>query len=129
LLLKELLKSRYNDETNHLHASDLSDDLYMKWQRTEVVLSNGFHMQELIDLIAAEFSNVCSLNLSSNRLSHLGGLMHLVASTPNLKKLDISGNHVFSFNELDKISGWHLKELVIDTPSSKPIKEQVEFLK
>ena len=54
------------------------------------------------------------LNLGNNRMLSLSSVQDIVSRAPNVTSLNLSRNQVRAVEELDKLKGWQLTELVLD---------------
>ncbi|XP_064600486.1 nuclear RNA export factor 1-like [Liolophura sinensis] len=112
--LKVCMSDRYDAAGKALDLSSLFQDPKLSAEGIHLAL-NKFHvMNEVVKIIEEHIPELTSLDLSNNRLMSLDSLKALVSKTPNMTHLNLGKNCLKLVDELSKIRGWKLTELVLD---------------
>ncbi|KAM6151564.1 nuclear RNA export factor 2-like [Rhynchocyon petersi] len=119
--IKLTLYKRYDVSQQALDLRNLRFDPDLNAYNIDVDLNGRNFMSATLDIIAKNFPNTLSLNLSQNKLYHLDSLSNLTRRAPNIKILNLSKNEFQSHLpqlksawELDKIKGLNLEELWLE---------------
>ncbi|RUS69005.1 hypothetical protein EGW08_023233 [Elysia chlorotica] len=113
--LKLRMSDRYDPATQLLNLSSLYTDEVLSKEGINLPLSRFSTMSAITKIIVEHIPELSGLDVSNNRLTHLGNLSELVKGTPNVASLNLGQNQLRALEELEKIKGWaNLAELVLD---------------
>ncbi|XP_078673883.1 nuclear RNA export factor 1-like [Branchiostoma floridae x Branchiostoma belcheri] len=127
--IKLCMAKRFDASTSALNLSNLFGDIELQAQDIRVALSRKMYMNSVIAIIKENVPVIEHLDMSNNRLFHLGDLADLVSVRKGVKYLNLSHNELKSEFELDKIKDWKLDELWLDgNPVCNHFKEQSAYI-
>ncbi|XP_019647903.1 PREDICTED: nuclear RNA export factor 1-like isoform X2 [Branchiostoma belcheri] len=127
--IKLCMAKRFDATTSALNLSNLFGDIELQAQDIRVALSRKMYMNSVIAIIKENVPVIEHLDMSNNRLFHLGDLADLVSVRKGVKYLNLSHNELKSEFELDKIKDWKLDELWLDgNPVCNHFKEQSAYI-
>ncbi|KAI8489290.1 poly(A)+ mRNA export from nucleus [Branchiostoma belcheri] len=128
--IKLCMAKRFDATTSALNLSNLFGDIELQAQDIRVALSRKMYMNSVIAIIKENVPVIEHLDMSNNRLFHLGDLADLVSVRKGVKYLNLSHNELKSEFELDKIKDWKLDELWLDgNPVCNHFKEQSAYIR
>lgn len=128
--LKTCMSGRYDSSTKTLTLSNLYQDQRLREKNLYLALSRPQVFSHVVSIIKENIPELVSLDLSSNKLMDLDSLAPLVSETSNLKHLNLGKNRLKSVEELEKIKGWKLDELILEgNDLCNRFKEQSDYVR
>ncbi|CAC5418521.1 NXF [Mytilus coruscus] len=112
--LKVCMSSRYDPATKALNLSNLYNDANLSQEKIHLALNKQTVMSQVSDIIGENIPELETLDVSENKLMGLENMRDLVSKAPNVVRLNIGKNLIRVIEELEKIKGWKLQELILD---------------
>ncbi|XP_008271313.1 nuclear RNA export factor 2 [Oryctolagus cuniculus] len=112
--LKLALSKRYDAFQRSLDLQRLRFDRDLVSHNIDMILNRRNCMAATLEVIQSDFSELVSLNLSSNKLYQLNGLCDIVEKAPKVKILNLSANKLRTAWELEKVKELDLEELWLE---------------
>ncbi|XP_041353365.1 nuclear RNA export factor 1-like [Gigantopelta aegis] len=112
--LQKRMSERYDPASKCLDLSSLYQDEVLSASGLYLALNRANTMSNVVKIIQENIPELVGLDLSSNRLLSLSHMTDLVSAAPFVTKLNIGKNQLRSIEELQKIEGWKLLQLVLD---------------
>ncbi|CAE1292225.1 NXF [Acanthosepion pharaonis] len=128
--LKTCMSERYDSSTKTLNLSNIYQSQSLQQKKLFLVLNRPQVFSHVVSIIKENIPELVSLDLSSNRLMTLDSLATLVPETPNLKHLNLGKNMLKTIEELEKIKGWKLDDLILEgNDLCDRFKEQSDYIR
>ncbi|KAK7103111.1 nuclear RNA export factor 1-like [Littorina saxatilis] len=127
--LKVVMSARYDPSIKTLDLTSLYEDRALQQEGLYLPLNRPVIATCVAKIIQQNIPELVGLNLSSNRMLSLSSVQEMVQRAPNVVSLDLSKNQLRAVEELDKLKGWQLTELVLDkNPLCDRIHGQTEYV-
>ncbi|KAH3852511.1 hypothetical protein DPMN_095021, partial [Dreissena polymorpha] len=111
--LKVAMSSRYDPTTKALNLSSLHSDGELSKHELYMALARAQVMSNVVKIITENIPELCSLDLSNNKLLNLEHLYSLVPATADMKVLNLSNNKLHALEDLRKLQSWKLDWLTL----------------
>ncbi|KAJ8309187.1 hypothetical protein KUTeg_014061 [Tegillarca granosa] len=112
--LKVCMSGRYDPPTKTLNLSSLYEDPGLLQDNLYLALNRNNIMSEVVKIIEENIPELEALDISNNRLMSLSTIGDLTKKAPNVVKLNIGKNSLHHIDEIDRLKGWKLEEIILD---------------
>ncbi|KAL4236273.1 poly(A)+ mRNA export from nucleus [Mactra antiquata] len=112
--LKVCMSNRYDPVTKTLNLSSLHTDKDMVEAKYYISLARRQVMSNVVKIIKENIPELCSLDLSENKLMNVDDLSPLVPAAVDMKALKLSNNKITSIECLKRLKEWKLDVLCLD---------------
>ncbi|XP_021044049.1 nuclear RNA export factor 1-like isoform X2 [Mus pahari] len=112
--IRESMMNRYDASQKALDLEKFRFDQDLMDKDIDMLLNRRSCMVATLQIIQSDIPELLSLNLKNNKLYQLDGLSDMTEKAPHVKILNLSGNKLKSFMELEKVKELKLEELWLE---------------
>uniref|UniRef100_A0A5S6QV17 E3 ubiquitin-protein ligase hrd-1 n=1 Tax=Trichuris muris TaxID=70415 RepID=A0A5S6QV17_TRIMR len=110
-LMKTVLMKRYDSTSQRLNLSNFGRDESFIEYRVDFPLTRPAVSIALVDILSKNPTTLTEIDFSCNGLIGLDHVANVVFCSPQVTRLDLTGNRISNLDELKKVASWNLTAL------------------